>query len=78
MPRRFPNILGKGNPQGRFNEAAASNAAEIMPSSMAWWSAACCFNEAAASNAAEIVERGRKKGARRSASMRPRQVMPRR
>ena len=62
-----------------FNEAAASNAAEITRASAPPSWVTSCFNEAAASNAAEIAKGAAPRhGVVATASMRPRQVMPRR
>ena len=78
MPRRCrPAPLGAdGKP--RFNEAAASNAAEILAADTADEILTGSFNEAAASNAAEIPLHITTQATRKTASMRPRQVMPRR
>ena len=61
-----------------FNEAAASNAAEIARLAAARRAETACFNEAAASNAAEIIPYSTLVRQTFGASMRPRQVMPRR
>ena len=54
MPRRFTAIASFPGAATCFNEAAASNAAEIPPERTGGRSHPGGFNEAAASNAAEI------------------------
>ena len=54
MPRRSEDAKQWTKTEQSFNEAAASNAAEIVVSNGVGASDSCGFNEAAASNAAEI------------------------
>ena len=80
MPRR--SVIAKVRrlrEESSFNEAAASNAAEMSVAATTFWRSARRFNEAAASNAAEIIPAEQAGAAEEAvASMRPRQVMPRR
>ena len=79
MPRRFRRVYQFRHARLYcFNEAAASNAAEIGEWTKELLLLLRSFNEAAASNAAEIGLHISVFGPRDTASMRPRQVMPRR
>ena len=56
MPRRSAILVHTGRPVGLgFNEAAASNAAEMFSGATFVRRRHACFNEAAASNAAEML-----------------------